>query len=115
MRAKEFIVEDSDNVPHTAKSALNKLVTMPDMDGFYEYYRFMNMTAGEPDQKVPATGKLRDNPAALPYTEIEMDMVTKSAKRMGKTVMPLTPKGHQEPGANVKSPVATIKRNKHGI
>ena len=116
MRAKEFIAEDHDNVPPTAKHALNGLVTMPDMDGFYEFYRFMNMTAGEPDQKIPPTGKLRDTPAALPYTPEEMAMVSKSAKRMGKTVLSLTPKGIQEPnGNNNISPVASIKRNKHGV
>jgi hypothetical protein len=116
MRAKEFITEDADNVPHTAKSALNGMVTMPDMDGFYEFYRFMTMTAGEPDQKIPPSGKLRDNPTSLPYTDIEMDMVTKSAGRMGKKVLALTPKGHQEPkDTHSVSPVATIKKNKHGV
>jgi hypothetical protein len=116
MRAKEFITEDADNVPHTAKSALNGMVTMPDMDGFYEFYRFMTMTAGEPDYKIPPAGKLRDKPTSLPYTDVEMAMVTKSAGRMGKTVVRLTPKGNQEPKDNhIMSPVASIKRNKHGV
>ena len=116
MRAKEFITEEADNVPHTAKSALNGMVTMPDMDGFYEFYRFMTMTAGEPDHKIPPSGKLRDKPTSLPYSNIEMDMVKKSAGRMGKTVVPLTPKGHQEPtDTNKNSPLANIKKNKYGV
>ena len=116
MRAKEFLKEDHDNVPEVAKSALNNMVTVPDMDGFYEFYRFMTLTAGEPDRKIPATGKLRDNPTALPYTQQEMDMVMKSAKRMGKSAIALTSKGYQEPKDNNRtSPVAAIKKNKYGV
>lgn len=116
MRAKEFITENHDNIPHTAKSALDGMVTIPDMDGFYEFYRFMTLTAGEPDYKIPATGKLRDNPTALPYSDTEMDMINKSAKRMGKSVVKVTPGGKQETkDTNKSSPVATIKKNRFGV
>jgi hypothetical protein len=116
MRAREFLKEDHDNVPEVAKPALSRMISIPDMDGFYEFYRFMTMTAGEPDRKIPATGKLRDNPTALPYSDAEAEMIARSAQRMGKHPISLTPKGYQEPKDNNRtSPVAAIKKNKYGV
>lgn len=115
MRAKEFVNEDKNNLPPNAKTAMNRMVVMPDMDMFYEYYRFMNMTAGEPEEKIPATGMLRDVPVALPYTEAEMVMINNAAKRMGRRVIDISKKGSEAKETNTSSPVASIKRNKHGV
>ena len=115
MRAKEFISEDRNNLPPNAKTAMNRMVVMPDMDMFYEYYRFMTMTAGEPEEKIPATGVLRDSPAALPYSEAEMTMINNAAKRMGRTVKDISKKGGESKETNNTSPVASIKKNKHGV
>ena len=115
MRAKEFINEDRNNLPSNAKHALNRMVVMPDMDMFYEYYRFMTMTAGEPEEKIPPTGQLRDTPAALPYTDEEMDMIKNAAGRLGRTVVDISKKASEQPGTNLKSPVASIKKNRFGV
>jgi len=115
MRAKEFIAEDRNNLSPTAKSALSRMVVMPDMDMFYEYYRFMTMTAGEPEEKIPPTGKLRDNPVALPYTDAEMTMIKNAASRMGRKVSEITDSGRELDGTNTTSPVSKPKKNRYGI
>lgn len=116
MRAKEFLPEDKNNLSHTHKSAIDTMLAIPNMDAYYEFYRFMNLTAGEPAGQITPTGKLRDNPVALPYTEHDLKMIQNAAKKMGKTVEKLTTSGSNElTGTNTVSPVAAKKKNKHGV
>jgi hypothetical protein len=116
MRAKEFLNEDPNNVGDVHKAAIDTLLTVPEMDGFYEFYRFMNAAAAEPDKSIPSTGMLRDNPVALPYTQHDYDMIKKAASKMGKTVKAVTPSGSNEiNGTNSTSPVAKLKKNKYGV
>ena len=106
MRAKEFITEN-DNVPSNAKAAMNRMMVVPDMDMFYEYYRFMSMTAGEPDVKVPGfADNFRDIPAALAYTDEERQMILNSLKRLGMKAKFVSSSGSSEVNnTNTKSPV----------
>lgn len=93
-------------MPEFSEPILNGLLVMPEMNPYYEYYRFMTMTAGEPDHKAPAKGQLRDVPAALAYTPQEMQMLQKALKRMGKKGKLVTGCGSREPNDTyVNSPV----------
>lgn len=116
MRAKEFITEN-DNVPSHAKAAMNRMLVIPDMDMFYEYYRFMSMTAGEPDVKIDAfADHFRDIPAALAYTDEERQMILNSLKRLGMKAKFVSSSGSGEvDGTNTKSPVAARKPNRYGV
>ena len=116
MRAREFLKEDADNLQPTHKSAIDDMISIPNMDAYYEFYRFMNLTAGEPEGKITPTGKLRDTPVALPYTDHDLEMIKRAAKKMGKTITQLTPNGSNElDGTNKNSPVAKIKKNRYGV
>lgn len=84
MRAKEFLSEEENNLPDFAEPVMSRFFLMPGMDPYYEYYRFMILTAGEPEQKLAKDGVLRDVPAALAYTKEEMQMINNAMKRMGK-------------------------------
>jgi len=116
MRAKEFITEN-DNVPGHAKAAMNRMMVIPDMDMFYEYYRFMSMVAGEPDVKVPGLAShFRDVPAALAYTDEERQMILNSLKRLGMKAKFVSSSGSGEvDGTNTKSPIAARKPNRYGV
>jgi hypothetical protein len=118
MRAKEFITE-RDNAPRHAKAAMNNMLVLPDMDMYYEYYRFMSMVAGEPDVKVDGPADtFRDMPAAMAYTDEEQQMILNSLKRMGKKAKFVSGKGSAElPEVNTKSPVpqnSGMRKKKRG-
>lgn len=118
MRAKEFISEAkvADNIPDFAEPVLDRMMMMPDMDPYYEYYRFMTMTAGEPEVKIDPAGTLRNVPAALAYSKEEMTMLNNALKRMGRKAEFVTGPGSQEPkGTHNTSPVAQVKKNKYGV
>jgi len=51
----------------------------------------------------------------LPYTKAEMVMINNAAKRMGRRVIDISKKGSEAKETNTSSPVASIKRNKHGV
>lgn len=84
MRASEFVKEEKNNMPDFAEPVMSRFFLMPGMSPYYEYYRFMILTAGEPEVKLSTDGTLRDVPAALAYTKEEMQMINNSLKRMGK-------------------------------
>lgn len=107
MRLKEFVNEDTNNVPKYAEPVMSRLFLMPGMSSYYEFYRFMTLTAGEPTENFPTTGNLRDVPVALAYTQEEQQMVLNAMKRMGKKGSFATGPGSEEPSdTNKKSPVS---------
>ena len=106
MRFKEIVSEEINNLPDMAEPVLSRLVVMPGMNPYYDYYRFMIMTAGEPQEKIPPSGELRDVPAALVYTKEEMQMITNALKRTGHKAKFVAGGGSEEPSdTNKKSPV----------
>lgn len=106
MRLREFVAEEHNNLPDNAEPILSRLVVMPAMNPYYDYYRFMIMTAGEPDEKIPPSGTLRDVPAALVYTKEEMQMITNALKRTGHKAKFVAGAGSEEPAdTNNVSPI----------
>ena len=106
MRAKEFIAEENNNMPDFAEPVMSRFFLMPGMSPYYEFYRFMILTAGEPEQKLATDGMLRDVPAALAYTKEEMQMINNALKRMGKKGKFAAGPGSMEPeDTNNVSPV----------
>jgi len=108
MRAKEFVSEmkvSKSNDLHI--SALNPSMLLSDMDGYYEYYRFMSVVAGDPDRDVPARHKhFNVSPFALAYTPEEEAMLLRSLKKMGKKHMYFTKgKSKEHDSTNKISPV----------
>jgi hypothetical protein len=107
MRARE-ILESAGRaeIPPGAQETMPPSITVPDMDQYYEFYRFMVGIAGEPDREIPIDGPVADGAVIAPYTKQELDHVLKVIKRMGKTAKFITKKPSIEPeSTNTVSPV----------
>lgn len=97
-----------DNMPLGTKHSLPHAVIIPDMDLYYEYYKFVINMACHPELENAdfSTPAMRDVPIVVPYTSQEHDMIVATAKRMGKKPKEVAYKGSQElPEVNKTSPV----------
>jgi hypothetical protein len=101
--------EKSHNIPLGTRYTLPRTVIFPDMDLYYEYYKFVTAMASHPKLEDHATmlnKPLRDVPMAVAYSDAEFDMIMDVAKRMGKKAEEIAFDGSKEPpGANTTSPV----------
>jgi hypothetical protein len=98
----------SDPLHHGIKHTMPHSVVIPEMDEYYEYYRFATALAGCPDENNSHAHflDLRDNPVAIAYTPQEMEMIMRTAKRLGFTPKDVAYPGATEiPGGNTVSPV----------
>lgn len=110
MRAEEIFESVEAPVPWSAREALPPSMTIPDMDPYYEYYRFLVTLAGHPSTPSPSRSITRDIPFIVPYTPAEHKWVTSLLKSLGKTPAHLTKKPSIEPETvNIKSPVRPFK------
>ncbi len=112
MKIKDIDRQLSESSPdplhHGIKHTMPHSVVIPQMDEYYQYYRFATALAGYPDQDKSHAHvmDLRDNPVAIAYTPQEMDMIMSTAKRMGFTPKDIARPGVEEiPGGNTVSPV----------
>lgn len=106
MRKSEFIREDNNNLPPNAEPVMSRLLLIPSLQQYYEYYRFLIMVAGEPEKHHPQNGRLRDTPTALVYTPQEMDKINNALKRMGKKAITAAGPGSLDPyDTHTQSPV----------
>ncbi len=84
-------------------------VAFPDLDPYYDFYRFVVAMAGQPDpeQFREDPRYLKNIPVAVAYTDAEREMIERVCKNAGikHTVLTL---GHSRelPDTNIKSPVA---------
>jgi hypothetical protein len=99
MRANEFITESQ--IPDTAAAPTIPLYHFPNMTASnpYEMYRFGMMLA---DGTADAEGPIGQDSVVAVYTQAEMDMINKAAKRMGK-------KGRFPNGMRSEEPAGTQK------
>lgn len=116
MRAKEFINEANGEMhPYTEKQVANIMV-MPELDQFYEFYRFMTAVAMAPDHKPTTETDLANIPAAYAYTKSDEEKLRHGLKLLGKTGKWMTSGEASEPSNTGKiSPVANIKKNRYGV
>jgi len=110
MRLTDLIVEATEaDIPLGTRHTLPKTVILPDMDLYYEFYRFVTAMACHPElDRNPDKGRpLRDVPMVVAYTPQEYEMVKAVAARMGQRIEEIAFDGSQEiPGGNTVSPVA---------
>jgi hypothetical protein len=120
MRAREFITEETHSELHPyQEKALSGAKVFPNMDQFYELYRFGLAMAGGPDypeHDPTSSGPAGKHPTTLSYTESEEDIVNSALKKVGKSGAQLTSPGSTEPDdTNRTSPVAQPKKNRYGV
>ena len=109
MKASE-IFESTDYVPWGLRETLPPSMTVPDMDPYYEYYRFLVAIAGYPTNELPTEAMTRDVPFIVPYTPIEHKWTTDILKKLGKAPRHLTKKSSTEQlSVNTKSPIRPFK------
>ena len=110
MRLRDIIAESAESdIPLGVRHTLPKTIILPDMDLYYEFYRFVTAMACHPElEKNPTKTKaLRDVPMVVAYTPQEYEMVKAVAARMGQRIEEIAFDGSQEqPGGNTVSPVA---------
>ena len=113
MRANEFINESK--IPDTAAGPTIPLYQLPNMTASnpYETYRFGIMLA---DGSGDAAGPIGQDSVVAVYTQAEMDMVNKAAKRMGKKgKFPIGKRSEEPADTNKTSPLKPqkpVKRKK---
>lgn len=119
MRLRDIIVEtEGSDVPLGTRYTLPKTVILPDMDLYYEFYRFVMAMACHPElEGKPESNKpLRDVPMVVAYTPQEYEMVKAVAARMGQRVEEIAFDGSMEaPGGNTVSPVAKFNMSESHI
>lgn len=96
------------DMPMGIRYTMPKTVVFPDMDLYYEYYKFVTAMASHPELENQHTDdrQLRDVPIAVAYTPQEYEMIMSVAKRMGKRAEEVAFGGSMEPpGGNTASPV----------
>ena len=122
MKIHELIMEAGRGTAlrKSQQQAISNLQTLPGLNmntgDAYKAYRFGVALAGAPEINVDETSPFAGNYTVKSYTEEEQEMVNFAAKQMGVSTVTKASKGSLEPqGTNVKSPVATIKKNKYGV
>lgn len=111
MRAKEIMegISKASIVP-SVQEALPPTISVPDMDQYYEYYRFLVAIAGHPSEEIPLQGPIADGTYIAPYTKQELDHVLEVLKKMGKGHKFVTKKPSIElDSVNKVSPVRDFK------
>lgn len=116
MRAREFLNEANGEMhPYTEKQVANIMV-MPELDQFYEFYRFMTAVAMAPDHDPTTETDLANMPAAYAYTKADEEKLRHGLKILGKKGKWMTSGEASEPkDTGVHSPVAKVKKNKYGV
>lgn len=112
MRLKDLETTLNENMPVNVKHALPHGVIVPDMDLYYEFYKFVTNMACHPELENGNFDKsaMRDVPFAIAYTPQEFEMIKATAQRMGFDIEEVAFKGSSEPPeTNTASPVMTYK------
>jgi hypothetical protein len=100
-----------------AKAAIPGLTTVPDWPGhYYSMYRMGIHLASSPVNPDTKEGPFSNDMVFSTYTNAEEDMIKHSAKKLGVKLKTLSSQKSTEANdTNVSSPIAKVKRNKHGI
>ncbi len=106
MRLIELLESSTAEINPGMQETMPPSFTVPGMDQYYEYYRFLVAIAGFPSRDVPLNGPIKDGPYIAPFSSIEHDHSVQLLKKMGKKIKDITSKPSIEPGStNTQSPV----------
>lgn len=112
MRLRDITETTKSDIPMGTRHTLPRTVILPDMDLYYEFYRFVMAMACHPElENNPESIKpLRDVPMVVAYTPQEYEMIKAVAARMGQRIEEIAFDGSREPpGGNTVSPVAKFQ------
>ena len=115
MRATEFIIERKKGLNKQAKETLPHGRHFHGADQYYNFYRLGIMTAGSPDHEheAPTAGPVSDSPTMWAYSDVDEEMISDAAKKMGLKNKIMVQRGSNEPkGTHTVSPVANWMKKK---
>lgn len=115
MRAKEFIIESRGISPYVEKQLANIMV-IPELDQYYEFYRFMIAAAMAPDSSPQEAPDLANRPTAYAYTkedELKLKHALRHMNKKGKWLS--SGDADENSTTHTVSPVAKKKPNKYGV
>jgi hypothetical protein len=118
MRLRDIITESTEtDLPSGTKHTLPRTVILPDMDPYYEFYRFVSDMACHPEFEKSPTRKrsLRNVPLVVAYTPQEYEMVKAVAACMGQRIEEIAFGSQETPGGNTVSPVAKFQMSESQI
>jgi hypothetical protein len=96
-------------IPPGAQETMPPTITVPSMDQYYEYYRFLIAVAGLPEKdNIPLNSPMKDGPYIAPFSSVEHDHSVEILKKMGKNIKHLTTKPSQE--LNTTNTVSPVRR-----
>ena len=113
----ESIVPDT-NLPDNVRHTLPRTLIFPDMNGYYEYYKFVVAMGSHPElsDEFYKARPLRDVPLAVAYSPQEYEMIKAVASRLGKKCEEIAyEKSQEQPGVNSVSPVMKFKMTESHI
>lgn len=110
MRLKDLkpLNEGNDKMPHSYKHTMPQSVIIPEMDLYYEFYKFVTNMACHPEleNQIDGDNAMRDVPVAVAYTPQEFEMIKATAERMGFDLSTVAfQKSQEPPDTHVASPV----------
>jgi hypothetical protein len=119
MRASEFINESSKPIRRSAKAAIPDMQMFPQLDNgnVYSMYRYGIALAGSPeDTNMSEVGPSSSKMVTIAYSQGDADIINKANKHMKVNGRAITDKkSHESHTVDTQSPVAQLKRNKHGV
>lgn len=97
----------ADNIPVGVRKTLPATYILPNLDPYYEYYRFVTALACHPEiDGFKDHLEMRDVPFLVAYTPQEEEMIKAVAKRLGYDAENISfGRSHEEEGGNTVSPV----------
>jgi hypothetical protein len=96
------------DIPMGIRRTLPATFVIPDLDSFYEYYRFVTALACYPDMgdEFKSDLMMKDMPLLVAYTPQEEETIKAVAKRLGYEAKDISfGRPQEEDGANTVSPV----------
>jgi hypothetical protein len=115
MRAREFIREELvTKIEQSAKDATPGAKKYPQMNQYYELYRFGVAMASSPDNiRDQIRGPSGDAPVTIAYSSGDEEIINSTLKQTGHKGISITPPGSREmKDTNTVSPVSNWMKNK---
>lgn len=113
MKITDILVEAKSSHTETVQSAIPNGQVWPEMDQFYELYRFSLAMAGAPNYSVPAEGATGQSPTTVAYSQADQDIINYAAKATGQRGVAMAPGPSVEVGGtSTLSPFSKVKNPK---
>jgi len=114
MKITDILNESKAQHTDAAQQAIPNGQVWPEMDQFYELYRFSIAMAGAPNYTAPAEGATGQWPTTVAYSKAEQEIINFAAKATGqKGVSMASGPSKESTGTTTMSPFSKVKNPKY--